>query len=464
MRQEHRAGEKLFVDYAGETVPLRSARRARSAGGDLRRGTRRQQLHLLPKPTWSQSLADWIGAHVRAFDFLGGVPEMLVPDNLKSGVTKSCRYEPDLNPTYEEMAAHYGVAVVPARPRSPGTRRRSSRACCWPSGGSWPGCRNRTFFSLGRAERSIARLLVELNERPFAKLPGCRRSLFEQLDRPALGRCPRRRTSTPSGTRCASTSTTTSSSPPLLLRAVSAGGQGVRVRAAAATVEMFHRGRRVASHVRSFKRHDATTVDEHGPKAHQRYLEWTPSRLVDWAAKTGPARGCSKSQRRRAAIQASEAQLDRLLNRRFDDVELLIIYVDGMHFGDQCVIGAVGVDEPFLQLAVAHPGRVQPRVINVDGHPAYPAAVANLKRSGQLGRRCRCRRSPYLNNILEQDHRFVKKRVTASQGLRSVDGALNTIAGYEAMYMIRKGQIRWLPKTDVVGQVRFIERTCGLAA
>jgi transposase, IS6 family len=124
------------------------------------------------------------------------------------------------------------------------------------------------------------------------------------------------------------------------------------------------------------------------------------------------------------------------------------------------VIGAKG----FLQLAIAQAGRMQPRVINVDGHPAYPAAVADLKRSGELGRRCRCRRSPYLNNILEQDHRFVKKRVAASQWFRSIGGALNTIAGYEAMNIIRKGQIRWLPRTDIVGQVRFIERMFGIAA
>lgn len=117
-----------------------------------------------------------------------------------------------------------------------------------------------------------------------------------------------------------------------------------------------------------------------------------------------------------------------------------------------------------LQLAMAQAGRIQPRVINVDGHPAYPTAVTDLKRSGELDRRCRCRRSPYMNNILEQDHRFVKKRVVASQWFRSVDGALNTIAGYEAMNIIRKGQIRWLPKTDVVGQMRFVERTFSIAA
>jgi len=100
----------------------------------------------------------------------------------------------------------------------------------------------------------------------------------------------------------------------------------------------------------------------------------------------------------------------------------------------------------------------------VDGHPAYPSAVEQLKRSGELGQRCRCRRAPYLNNILEQDHRFVKKRITASQWFRSIDGALNTIAGYEAMNIIRKGQIRWVGKDDVVGKIRFIERTFGIAA
>jgi transposase, IS6 family len=118
----------------------------------------------------------------------------------------------------------------------------------------------------------------------------------------------------------------------------------------------------------------------------------------------------------------------------------------------------------FLELALGQAGHVQPRVINVDGHPAYPVAIADLKRSGELGRRCQCRRAPYMNNILEQDHRFVKKRVAARQWFRSVDGALNTIAGYEAMNIIRKGQIRWLSTGDIVGQVRFIERTLGIAA
>jgi IS6 family transposase len=116
----------------------------------------------------------------------------------------------------------------------------------------------------------------------------------------------------------------------------------------------------------------------------------------------------------------------------------------------------------FLQLALS--GRNRPRVINVDGHPAYPGVIDELRKSGELSQRCRCRPSQYMNNVIEQDHRFVKKRVVASQWFRSVEGALKTIAGYEAMNIIRKGQIRWLAKGDIVGQTRFIERTLGLAA
>jgi transposase, IS6 family len=118
----------------------------------------------------------------------------------------------------------------------------------------------------------------------------------------------------------------------------------------------------------------------------------------------------------------------------------------------------------FLRLALARTGLIRPRVINVDGHPAYPTVIAELKRTGELGRNCRCRPVPYLNNIIEQDHRFIKKRIAASLGFRSVDGALNTIEGYEAMHMIRKGQIRWLPKGDTVGQVRFVSHLFGLTA
>lgn len=116
----------------------------------------------------------------------------------------------------------------------------------------------------------------------------------------------------------------------------------------------------------------------------------------------------------------------------------------------------------FLQLALSRLDR-RPRVINVDGHPAYASAIAELKRSGELGRRCRCRRCPYLNNIIEQDHRFIKKRIAAALWFRSVGGALNTLQGFEAMHMIRKGQVRWVAKGDILGQVRFVHWIFGIA-
>ena len=118
----------------------------------------------------------------------------------------------------------------------------------------------------------------------------------------------------------------------------------------------------------------------------------------------------------------------------------------------------------FLRSALSGTGVIRPRVINVDGHPAYARAIAELKRSGDLSRRCRCRPSPYLNNVIEQDHRFIKKRIAASLWFRSAEGALRTIDGYEATHLIRKGQIRWLPKGDVVGQLRFIQTMFGIAA
>ena len=117
----------------------------------------------------------------------------------------------------------------------------------------------------------------------------------------------------------------------------------------------------------------------------------------------------------------------------------------------------------FLRLALSN-GGPRPRVVNVDGHPAYASAVTELKQTGELSRRCRCRTAPYLNNIIEQDHRFIKKRITSSLGFRSIEGAYRTIAGYEAMHAIRKGQVRWVAKGDAVAQRQFIHTIFGIAA
>ena len=114
-----------------------------------------------------------------------------------------------------------------------------------------------------------------------------------------------------------------------------------------------------------------------------------------------------------------------------------------------------------FQNALLVPGHPRPRVINVDGNPSYPKVVAELKQEGKLRRRCRCCTCPYLNNIVEQDHRAIKRRVNASQGFRSFHGARRTIQGYEVVHMIRKGQVRWLPKGDVLGLIRFLNETLG---
>jgi transposase len=238
----------------------------------------------------TQGLADWIGAHMRAFEFLGGVPEIVTPDNLKSGVTKACRYEPGVNRTYEEMAAHYGVAVVPARPVKPRDKAKVEAGVQVVERWILAALRKRKFFTLAGLNQAIAELLTRLNERPFRKRDGCRRSLFELLDKPVLRPLPAERyqygdweTHRVNIDYHVAVDHHWYSVPYQLVQ------QEVEVRATAATVEIFHRGVRVASHARSHVPHRATTVTEHRPKAHQRYLEWTPSRLVDWAHKIGPA-------------------------------------------------------------------------------------------------------------------------------------------------------------------------------
>lgn len=240
--------------------------------------------------TETQRLSDWIGAHMRTFEFLGGVPEIVVPDNLKSGVTKACRYEPSVNRTYEEMAAHYGVAVVPARQGKPRDKAKVEAGVLLVERWILAALRKRKFFSLAEINQAIRELLVRLNDRPFRKRDGSRRSLFESLDKLALRALPAERyeygdweTHRVNIDYHVAFDHHWYSVPYQLTQ------QEVEVRATATTVEVFHRGLRVASHARSQVPHDATTVNDHRPKAHQRHLEWTPSRLVDWAKTIGPA-------------------------------------------------------------------------------------------------------------------------------------------------------------------------------
>ena len=290
LRQEHRAGEKLFVDYAGRTIPVQHPATGEVREAQLFVAVLGASNYTYAEASWTQGLGDWIGSHIRAFEFLDGVTEMVVPDNLKSGVTKSCRYEPGVNLTYEEMAHHYGVAVVPARPRKPRDKAKVEAGVLLVERWILAALRKRSFFSLGEVNEAIAALLARLNERPFRKRDGSRRTLYETLDRPALkplpaeryqyGEWKRARVNIDYHVEC---DHHWYSVPYTLTQ------QEVEIRATASTVEVFHKGIRVASHARSHAPHRHTTFHEHRPKSHQRYLEWTPSRIVEWSAKIGSA-------------------------------------------------------------------------------------------------------------------------------------------------------------------------------
>jgi transposase len=240
--------------------------------------------------TWGQGLGDWLGAHIRTFEFLGGVPRLVVPDNTRSGVSRACRYEPDLNRTYHELAMHYGVAVLPARPRKPRDKAKVEVGVQIVQRWIVAALRHRRFFSLAELNAAIRERLDVLNQRPFRKRPGCRASLFQELDQPALQPLPAQRYELHEW----STARVNIDyhleferhyySVPYVLT-----GQMVEIRSTLTTLEIFHRGQRVASHRRSSQNYQATTNPEHRPRSHQQHLAWPPSRLVSWARSVGPS-------------------------------------------------------------------------------------------------------------------------------------------------------------------------------
>jgi transposase len=290
MRQTHRAGEKLFVDYAGQTVEV-----VDPASGEIRTAqifvaVLGASNYTYAEATWSQGLSDWIGSHVRAFAYFDGVPAILVPDNLRSGVSKAHRYEPDLNPTYLELANHYGLAVVPARVRKPRDKAKAETGVQIVERWILAALRHQSFFSLSALNTAIAALLERLNQRPFRKLPGSRRTAFETIDRPALRPLPLTPYVYATWKRVrvnidyhVEVDGHYYSVPYTLVK------QALDVRLTEHTVECFHQRQRIASHVRSPLKGRHTTIAEHMPKAHREFAEWTPERLVRWAEKTGPA-------------------------------------------------------------------------------------------------------------------------------------------------------------------------------
>lgn len=289
LRQEHRAGEKVFVDYAGQTVPVVDRESGEIRDAQVFVGALGASNYTFAEATRSQSLPDWIGSHVRMFEYFGGVPKLVVPDNLGAGVTKACRYEPDVNPTYQEIAAHYGVAVVPTRQAKPRDKAKVETAVQIVERRILAPLRNHTFFSLAEANREIRLLLEELNDRPFQKLEGSRRTLFKSLERPLLRPLPAERYEYGEWRKArvnidyhVAVENHFYSVPHRLVR------KQVEVRMTSSTVEILYDGQRVAAHPRKRRKGGFTTDPRHRPKAHQEHLDWPPSRLIRWAEKTGP--------------------------------------------------------------------------------------------------------------------------------------------------------------------------------
>ena len=288
MRQRHFAGEKLFVDYAGRTVPIYGATCEEAYRATIFVGALGASGYAYAEATRTAALPDWLGSHVRMLTFYGCAPTILVPDNPRVGVTKADRYEPQLQRSYEEMAGHFGIAVIPARPYKPKDKARAELTvllvCRW----VLARLRHQRFFSLEELNVAIKPLLAQLNDRPFQKMPGSRRSVFEALDRPAMRALP----ATPyvdaewKRARVAfdyhvDVDHHYYSVPHALV------GQEVWARFSAATVEVFHRSERIASHVRSYQRGVHTTVGEHMPRSHRAHAQWSPTRLIHWGASIG---------------------------------------------------------------------------------------------------------------------------------------------------------------------------------
>jgi len=291
MRQTHVAGEKLFVDYAGLTVPVVDA-----ASGSERRA------HVFvavwgasnftyAEATWSETKIDWISAHVNAFAYAAGVPALLVPDNPRALISEANRYEPEPNRTYQALAEHYGCAVLPARPRKPRDKAKVEAAVLLVERWILARLRHRRLFSLAELNAAIRELLEDLNNRPFQKLEGSRRSWFELLERPVIRPLP------PTPFEYAEFKRARVSrldyhiefdrhyySVPHALV-----GQEVELRVTRTTLEVLYHHRRVASHARSAVRGGYTTVPEHMPASHRAHQAWTPQRLIGWAGTLGAA-------------------------------------------------------------------------------------------------------------------------------------------------------------------------------
>lgn len=290
MRQSHAAGEKLFVDFAGDTMPVFDALTGETRAVKVFVAVLGASNYTYAEARWSEALPEWISAHVNTFAFLGGVPKAVVCDNLKAGVTTASRYEPGVNRTYQELAAHYGTTILPTRPRKPRDKAKVEGAVLIVERWILARLRDRRFLSLSDLNAAIRGLVEELNARLMRKLGKSRREFFAEIDQPALMPLPAEPYQYAEWRRArvapdyhVEVQGHFYSVPSRLIRQV------VEVKVTELAIEVFHHGTRVASHVRSAVPRRHTTVPEHMPSAHRRYAYWTPARILEAAEEIGPA-------------------------------------------------------------------------------------------------------------------------------------------------------------------------------
>jgi len=288
MRLTHKAGEKMFVDYAGQTVRIVDQETGEIRQAHIFVAVLGASNYSYAEAQWAEDLPNWIGGHVRALDFFGGVPEIIIPDNPKVGVKHPSRYEPDINPTYQDMAEHYNTVVLPARVRRPKDKAKVEVGVQVVERWILARLRNRTFFGLAELNQSIRELMEEINGRIMEHLGKSRREFFEELDLPALKPLPAEPYQFAIWKKAkvnidyhVEFEKHYYSVPYRLI------GEKVFIRAAERTVEVFHKRRRVASHPRSRARGRHTTQAEHMPANHRHYAEWSPERFLRWAEEIG---------------------------------------------------------------------------------------------------------------------------------------------------------------------------------
>src|SRR3989442_6139353 len=290
MRQSHRAGEKLFLDYAGQGIPTVDRHSGEGHEAVIFSAVLGASNDTYVEAARTQSLPDWIGSDVRTFEALGGVPDVVVPDNLKAAVTRPHRYAPDLNRTYLDLASPYHVAIIPAREAGPGDKAKVEFGVQVVERWILARLRHHTFFALAEVNAAIRTLLPDLNARPFKKLPGSRQSLFAALDQPALRPLPAQSYEYAEWKRVrvnidshVEVDGHYYSVPYALVK------QPLEVRLTAQVVEVFSHGKRVASHPRVFLKGHPSTIATHMPTAHRHYVEWTAQPAIPWAATSGEA-------------------------------------------------------------------------------------------------------------------------------------------------------------------------------